>query len=370
MDNVEVVERGNIVVNIYEGQKGATGEAGKSLRFEDLTPEQKAELKGEKGDKGDNANVEPVYHLLVNRGYLPASNSLTDVLTYIVDHADNFRDKLEGLELTLERQPQYGDTVLMVRCSHIEGMVIKERGFDKTYTISNETDWVFPIELSHSMDEREVVLDAIWQGEVKSTLVVEGVSINNIPKLTNGITLATGLFTEYKTALADNYKTLYFESPQTSGNMTPIVDLLKEAYNNDDIPNSIETLVLHIGRPINLDNMHQYPVTTINKMFASHNDAGSSNITIPPDSLIIDLTSLNVPCKNVVIVSLGMVQTSSGEASSIYVISNKQKTITTAQRVGTDYTNINTVNVKNVSVTQIEGTQIHTLVTDATVHEV
>lgn len=53
MDNVEVVERGNIVVNIYEGQKGATGEPGKSLRFEDLTPEQIEQLKGPKGDKGE-----------------------------------------------------------------------------------------------------------------------------------------------------------------------------------------------------------------------------------------------------------------------------------------------------------------------------
>ena len=53
MDNVEVVERGNIVVNIYEGQKGKPGEPGKSLRFEDLTPEQIEQLKGPKGDKGE-----------------------------------------------------------------------------------------------------------------------------------------------------------------------------------------------------------------------------------------------------------------------------------------------------------------------------
>lgn len=369
MDNVEVVERGNIVVNIYEGQKGATGEAGKSLRFEDLTPEQKAELKGEKGDKGDNANVEPVYHLLVNRGYLPASNSLTDVLTYIVDHADNFRDKLEGLELIVRQTPKYGDTVLMVGGVGVEGMVLKERGSDKTYIVRNETNWEYPIELSHPMDEREVIIDAIWQGEVKSTLVVEGVSINNIPQLTNGITLATGLFQEYKTALADGNKTLYFETSQTQGNMTPIVDLLKKAYNNDDIPNSIETLVLHIGRPMNLDNEHQYHVTTLHKYFKAKNHVDSPYIEIPPDSFIIDLTSLNVPCKNVVIVSLGMVQTPSGIASSIYVVSDKQQTITTARRLNTDYTDVNTVDVENVSVTQIDDTQIHTLVTDATVYD-
>jgi hypothetical protein len=59
MDNIEVVERGNIVVNIYEGQNGATGEAGKSLRFEDLTPEQLEKLKGPKGDKGDTGERGP-----------------------------------------------------------------------------------------------------------------------------------------------------------------------------------------------------------------------------------------------------------------------------------------------------------------------
>ena len=175
MDNVEVVERGNIVVNIYEGQKGVTGEPGKSLRFEDLTPEQKAELKGEKGDKGDNANVEPVYHLLVNRGYSPASDSLTDVLTYIVENAGNFGDRLEGLECTLGQRPKYGDTVLRVRGVNIKGMVLKERGSDKTYTVYDETQLDNSVKLSHPMDEREVVLDAIWQGEVKSTLVIPGV---------------------------------------------------------------------------------------------------------------------------------------------------------------------------------------------------
>lgn len=175
MDNVEVVERGNIVVNIYEGQKGAAGEPGKSLRFEDLTPEQKAELKGEKGDKGDNANVEPVYHLLVNRGYMPASDSLTDVLTCMISHTDGLKDLFTDMELRLDEQPKYGDTTLLVYGMIVKGMIIKERGSDNTYIVEDNMVFTQAVPLSHPMDEREVVLDAIWQGEVKSTLIIPGV---------------------------------------------------------------------------------------------------------------------------------------------------------------------------------------------------
>lgn len=175
MDNVEVVERGNIVVNIYEGQKGATGEAGKSLRFEDLTPEQKAELKGEKGDKGDNANVEPVYHLLVNRGYSPASDSLTDVLTCMIINEHDLGDLFQDFQLHLEQKPKYGDTTLVVDGMSVKGVIIKERGSDNTYIVEDNMVYTQAVPLSHPMDEREVVLDAIWQGEVKYTLVIPGV---------------------------------------------------------------------------------------------------------------------------------------------------------------------------------------------------
>lgn len=175
MDNVEVVERGNIVVNIYEGQKGAAGEPGKSLRFEDLTPEQKAELKGEKGDKGDNANVEPVYHLLVNRGYSPASDSLTDVLTCMIINEHDLGDLFQDFRLHLEQTPKYGDTTLVVDGMTVKGVIIKERGSDNTYIVEDNMVYTQAVPLSHPMDEREVVLDAIWQGEVKYTLVIPGV---------------------------------------------------------------------------------------------------------------------------------------------------------------------------------------------------
>lgn len=178
MENVEVVERGKITVNIYEGQKGEKGETGKSLRFEDLTPEQKAELKGEKGDKGDGASASSAYHLLVSRGYLPASDSVDDVLTYIVGKSDGFYDKIEILHIALRQPPKYGDTTLQLGLPNVGGMIIKERGTDKTYTCSDTMTFSTLFELSHPMDEREVVLDAIWQGEVKSTLVIPGVPKN------------------------------------------------------------------------------------------------------------------------------------------------------------------------------------------------
>ena len=84
---ITLVQNGPLTIEIHEGQKG---EPGKSLRFEDLTPEQIERLKGPKGDKGDpgtGADVKEVYDVIVNRGYLPNSSSLNDVLKFIVDKA-------------------------------------------------------------------------------------------------------------------------------------------------------------------------------------------------------------------------------------------------------------------------------------------
>lgn len=67
MDKVRVMRHGRVVevpnqaplileVGVM-GIPGRPGEKGDAMTFEDLTPEQKAELKGDKGDKGDAANV-------------------------------------------------------------------------------------------------------------------------------------------------------------------------------------------------------------------------------------------------------------------------------------------------------------------------
>lgn len=174
MENIEVVERGKITVNIYEGQKGDTG---KSLRFEDLTPEQIEQLKGPKGDKGSGADVKEVYDVIVNRGYLPNSSSLNDVLKFIVDKA-NIIDLFQFAKLAVRTPAKYGDTTIQIGGLSIEGLVIKEQGTDNTYTITNGNQFSYPFTLSRPMDERSVTLEAIWQGQVKSTLVIPGVQAN------------------------------------------------------------------------------------------------------------------------------------------------------------------------------------------------
>lgn len=171
MENIEVVERGKITVNIYEGQKGDTG---KSLRFEDLTPEQIEQLKGPKGDTGSGADVKEVYDLLVSRGYLPSSSSINDVLKLIIDKA-NITDLFKFSRLEIRVPVKYGDTTIQIGGINVEGLVIKEKDTENTMTIDQASQFQYSFTLSHPMDERSVTMEAIWQGEVKSTLVIPGV---------------------------------------------------------------------------------------------------------------------------------------------------------------------------------------------------
>lgn len=177
MENVEVLERGKITVNIYEGQKG---DPGKALRFEDLTPEQIEQLKGPKGDKGDpgsGADVQEAYDLLVSRGYLPSSSSINDVLKLIIDKA-NITDLFQFARLEVRVPVKYGDTTIQIGGIGVKGMVLQEKGTENTYTMSEIPARSYPFTLSHPMDERSVTLEAIWQGQVKSTLVIPGVQAN------------------------------------------------------------------------------------------------------------------------------------------------------------------------------------------------
>lgn len=174
---ITLVQNGPLTIEIHEGQKG---DPGKSLRFEDLTPEQIEQLKGPKGDKGDpgsGADVKDVYDMLVSRGYLPNSSSLTDVLNLIVDKA-NIIDLFIGTELVVRVPVKYGDTTIQIGGIDVKGLVIKEKDTENTMTIDQTQQFSYPFTLSHPMGERSVTLEAIWQGQVKSTLVIPGIQAN------------------------------------------------------------------------------------------------------------------------------------------------------------------------------------------------
>lgn len=174
---ITLVQNGPLTIEIHEGQKG---DPGKSLRFEDLTPEQIEQLKGPKGDKGDPgscADVKEAYDLLVSRGYLPNSSSVNDVLKLIIDKA-NIIDLFQVAQLNIRVPVKYGDTTIQIGGIGTKGMVLQEKGTENTYTMSTMPEWQYPFTLSHPMDERSITLEAIWQGEVKSTLVIPGIAKN------------------------------------------------------------------------------------------------------------------------------------------------------------------------------------------------
>ena len=174
---ITLVQNGPLTIEIHEGQKG---DPGKSLRFEDLTPEQIEQLKGPKGDKGDSgsgADVKEAYDLLVSRGYLPSSSSINDVLKLIIDKA-NITDLFQFARLEVRVPVKYGETTIQIGGINVEGLVIKEKDTENTMTIDQAPQFSHPFTLSHPMDERSVTLEAIWQGEVKSTLVIPGIQAN------------------------------------------------------------------------------------------------------------------------------------------------------------------------------------------------
>lgn len=174
---ITLVQNGPLTIEIHEGQKG---EPGKSLRFEDLTPEQIEQLKGPKGDKGDpgsGANVKETYDLLVSRGYLPNSSSINDVLKLIIDSA-SITDLFQFAKLEVRVPVKYGDTTIQIGGINVKGLVIKEKDTENTMTIDQAQQFSYPFTLSHPMDEHTVTLEAIWQGQVKDTLVIPGIQAN------------------------------------------------------------------------------------------------------------------------------------------------------------------------------------------------
>lgn len=365
MENVEVVKRGEITVNIYEGQKGDTGEPGKSLRFEDLTPEQKASLKGEKGDKGETGpapSLDNIYNALKFKGYKAASNSIEDVIQLLVDKM-NFTDLVSDSQFTYN-YVKHGSTSVDITLRTAPGAKLVEAGTENTIMVTEAMigtpfNWV----LSKPIDENDRTINLVWDGQIRKTFTIQGVKAISVLPLISHIEYQSHASNKYETSVQDNGKTLYFKPTETLQEPIDIVDLVNIAQDENNLPTNIETLVLTVGQPISLNDIQKYK--TISNMLYFSSNANSTTIEIPMGSYVIDLQKLKVNCKNVIIVmDQQILNTLEQDINKVYVISNKQTSISGGTVVNGEMQLTNTVGVSNLSIVQLTRSTIEVLGTD------
>lgn len=293
---ITLVQNGPLTIEIHEGQKG---DPGKSLRFEDLTPEQIEQLKGPKGDKGDpgsGADVKEVYDVIVNRGYLPNSSSLNDVLKFIVDKA-NIMDLFQHETLAVRVPVKYGDTTIQIGGIDVDGLIIKEKGTENTSTVDG-TQYSYPFTLSHPMDERSVTLEAIWQGEVKSTLVIPGVAKSiNININDDQLEMLTPLDTNRDMTYVKKDNELWLQDLTDPTELNPYsIAAVYPAVGQT----TFDTIVLrlHADPTVRLKDSSN----TLGIQYKT-NDENYSNVSIYSDTtVILDMQQWGLKCDNFIVV--------------------------------------------------------------------
>lgn len=318
---ITLVQNGPLTIEIHEGQKG---DPGKSLRFEDLTPEQIEQLKGPKGDKGDpdsGVDVKETYDLLVSRGYLPNSSSLTDVLNLIVDKA-NIIDLFIGTELVVRVPVKYGNTTIQIGGINVKGLVIKEKDTENTMTIDQTQQFSYPFTLSHPMDERSVTLEAIWQGQVKSTLVIPGIQANTPVEIASDPAYYGVEGTEKinYTTLGNQLWLRQSESPSSFA-YSDIRQLVASQNISDK-----DTVVLDLiaENTIKLSSSHSY--TSIEYW----RDDNSNTILSGEDTLIIEPSNFGVSFNNLIVVYPDKLVDLLGSKTTITFVAHKDMLVGTA----------------------------------------
>lgn len=359
MENVEVVKRGEITVNIYEGQKG---DPGKSLRFEDLTPEQIEQLKGPKGDKGEPGpapSLDNIYNELKYKGYKAKSNSIEDVIQLLVNRM-NFNDMVSD-SIFNYAYVRHGDTSVNITVQTAPNATLVEAGTENTVMIADTMIGVpFNWTLSKPIDENDRTINLIWDGQIRKTFTIKGVQPTNIPSLINNIEFQSHSNDKYATAVKDDGKTLYFKSTETSHNLTDIVDLVNIAQDENNLPTNIETLVLIIGQPINSYTLQTYKQTSTSLYFQPQDY--NLMVQVPYNSYAINLQRLKVNCKNVIIVMDQQLMTETNDqVHEVYVISNKQETISGGTVVNGEMALTNTAFVSNLSVVKLTYSAVELL---------
>lgn len=359
MENVEVVKRGEITVNIYEGQKG---DPGKSLRFEDLTPEQIEQLKGPKGDKGEPGpapSLDNIYNELKYKGYKAKSNSIEDVIQLLVNKM-NFNDIVSDSTFNYA-YVRHGDTSVNITVRTAPNATLVEAGTENTVMIADTMIGVpFNWSLSKPIDENDRTINLIWDGQIRKTFTIKGVQPIHIPYLISNIEYQSHSNDKYATAIKDDGKTLYFKSTETSHNLTDIVDLVNIAQDENNLPTNIETLVLIIGQPINLDNLQTYKQTSTS-LYLQPQDSNLM-VQVPFNSYAINLQKLKVNCKNVIIVIDQQLMTeTTSKVNEVYVISEKQETISGGTVVNGEMKLNDTAIVSNLSVVKLTYSAVELL---------
>lgn len=359
MENVEVVKRGEITVNIYEGQKGETGEPGKSLRFEDLTPEQKASLKGEKGETGPAPSLDNIYNELKYKGYKAKSNSIEDVIQLLVNKM-NFSDMVSNSTFNYA-YVRHGDTSINITVRTAPNATLVEAGTENTVMISETMIGVpFNWRLSKPIDENDRTINLVWDGQIRRTFTINGVKAISVPHLISNIEYQSHPSNKYVTAVKDDGKTLYFKPTETLQDVIDIVDLVNIAQDENNLPTNIETLVLTVGQEISLNDVQHYKVTNNSLNFSTNTT--DEIITITNGSLVIDLRKLKVNCKNVIIVMDQQLMTETNDqVHEVYVISNKQETISGGTVVNGEMALTNTAFVSNLSVVKLTYSAVELL---------
>ena len=335
---ITLVQNGPLTIEIHEGQKG---DPGKSLRFEDLTPEQIEQLKGPKGDKGDpgsGADVKETYDLLLSRGYLPNSSSLNDVLKLIIDKG-NIIDLFQSARLEIRVPVKYGDTTIQIGGINVGGIIIKEKDTENTMTIDQASQFSYPFTLSHPMDERSVTLEAIWQGEVKSTLVIPGVQANTPVEIASDPAYE-GIEGPHKIDYreVDNQLWLRQAKSPTSFNYTDISQLVAE-HNISDC----KTLVLDLSA----DGTFKLGNSTSGMAIVFEPTNGDSHLIFDLEYLIIEQKSWHISCDNLIVVLPNKPLDSTSPKSKIVFIAPKNMLVGIATK-GTTSVPCITANAKDV----------------------
>ena len=303
---ITLVQNGPLTIEIHEGQKG---DPGKSLRFEDLTPEQIEQLKGPKGDKGDpgsGANVKETYDLLVSRGYLPNSSSINDVLKLIIDSA-SITDLFQFAKLEVRVPVKYGDTTIQIGGINVKGLVIKEKDTENTMTIDQAQQFSCPFTLSHPMDEHTVTLEAIWQGQVKDTLVIPGIQAN-IPIEIASDPAYKGIEGPHKIDYREVDNQLWLR--QTNGVPRFLASDVKESslsFKTD----KYNSLVLDCTVGAGNQPITQLGATPTELAVQYQNQQGYIGYTNSRDTLVLDIAQYSLSFDNLIIVQSGTMDLSS-----------------------------------------------------------